>query len=124
MAAVFFMVTMALYFAATVSYLALLLRRADALSTVSLTITSIGFATHTIALVARMVGATGAVPPSIHEALSFFLPLNFVTGFTSWARLSSRSRWFPSCPLLPCLRQCQRSSPCFGPCGFTSHSAC
>ena len=72
MAAVFFMVTMALYFAATVSFLALLLRRADALSTVSLTITSIGFVTHTIALVARMVGATGATQPSIHEALSFF----------------------------------------------------
>src|SRR5574342_1365981 len=72
MAAVFFMVTMALYFAATVSFLALLLRRADALSTVSLTITSIGFVTHTIALVARMVGATGAAQPSIHEALSFF----------------------------------------------------
>jgi cytochrome c-type biogenesis protein CcsB len=72
MAAVFFMVTMALYFAATVSFLALLLRRADALSTVSLTITAAGFTTHTIALVARMVGATGVSPPSIHEALSFF----------------------------------------------------
>ena len=41
MAAVFFMVTMALYFAATVSFLALLLRRADARS---LTITAVGFA--------------------------------------------------------------------------------
>ena len=60
MAAVFFMVTMALYFAATVSFLALLVRRADVLSTVSLTITAVGFATHTIALVARMLGATGA----------------------------------------------------------------
>ncbi len=72
MAAVFFMVTMALYFAATVSYLALLVRRAGALSTISLTITAVGFATHTIALVMRMVGATDASSPSIHEALSFF----------------------------------------------------
>src|SRR5690242_4639928 len=72
MAAVFFMVTMALYFAATVSFLALLVRRADVLSTVSLTITAVGFATHTIALVARMLGATGVSTPSFHEALSFF----------------------------------------------------
>ena len=60
MAAVFFMVTMALYFTATVSFLALLVRRADALSTVALTITAVGFATHTIALVARMLGESGA----------------------------------------------------------------
>src|SRR5690349_18303301 len=72
MAAVFFMITMALYFAATVSFLALLVRRADALSTVSLTITAVGFVTHTIALVARMLTGPGASSPSIHEALSFF----------------------------------------------------
>ena len=72
MAAVFFMVTMALYFAATVSFLALLVRRADALSTFSLTITAVGFATHTVALVTRMLTGPGASSPSIHEALSFF----------------------------------------------------
>ena len=72
MAAVFFMLTMALYFAATVSFLALLVKRSDALSTVSLTITAGGFSTHTIALVARMLAATGASTPSFHEALSFF----------------------------------------------------
>jgi cytochrome c-type biogenesis protein CcsB len=72
MAAVFFMVTMALYFAATVAFLGLLLRRAETLSTVALTITAAGFATHTIALVTRMVGASSASPPSFHEALSFF----------------------------------------------------
>jgi cytochrome c-type biogenesis protein CcsB len=72
MAAVFFMVTMALYFAATVSFLALLVRRADALSTFSLTITAVGFVTHTVALVTRMVTGPGASGPSIHEALSFF----------------------------------------------------
>jgi hypothetical protein len=44
---------MALYFAATVSFLALLVRRADALSTFSLTITAVGCATHTVALVTR-----------------------------------------------------------------------
>ena len=72
MAAVFFMITMALYFAATVSFLALLVRRAESLSTVSLTITSVGFASHTIALVTRMVGGPGASTPGFHEALSFF----------------------------------------------------
>ena len=56
MAAVFFMVTMALYFAATVSFLALLLRRADALSTVSLTITAVGFTTHTIEEAGSQIG--------------------------------------------------------------------
>jgi len=71
MAAVFFMVTMALYFTATMVFLALLLRRAEALSTVALSITATGFATHTLALVARMVGTT-ASPPSFQEALSFF----------------------------------------------------
>jgi len=69
MAAVFFMITMALYFAATVSFLALLVRRADALSTFSLTITAVGFVTHTIALVTRMFVGPGASSPSIHEAL-------------------------------------------------------
>ena len=60
MAAVFFMVTMALYFGATVLFLAYLLRRAEALSTVSLGITAAGFCTHTVAIVARMMGATGS----------------------------------------------------------------
>ncbi len=72
MAAVFFMVTMALYFAATVAFLGLLLRRAEALSTVALGVTSVGFVAHTLALVARMVGAGGGTSPSFHEALSFF----------------------------------------------------
>jgi len=72
MAAVFFMVTMALYFVATVAFLALLLRRAEALSTVALTVTATGFLAHTLALVTRMVGTTSASPPSFHEALSFF----------------------------------------------------
>ena len=71
MAAVFFMVTMTLYFTATMAFFALLLRRAEALSTVALSITATGFATHTLALVARMVGTT-ASPPSFQEALSFF----------------------------------------------------
>ena len=65
MAAVFFMVTMALYFAATVSFLTLLVRRADALSTFSLTITAVGFATHTVellVLVASLVAGRDRLP--------------------------------------------------------------
>jgi cytochrome c-type biogenesis protein CcsB len=72
MAAVFFVVTMVLYFAATVSFLAYLLWPSEALSKVSLSMTAIGFASHTIALVARMIGATDVSPPGFHEALSFF----------------------------------------------------
>lgn len=72
MAAMFFVVTMALYFAATVSFLAYLLWPSESLSKVSLGITAVGFAAHTIALVARMVGATDIAPPGFHEALSFF----------------------------------------------------
>lgn len=72
MGAMFFVVTMALYFAATVSFLAYLLWPLEALSRVSLSMTAVGFASHTIALVARMVGATDVSPPGFHEALSFF----------------------------------------------------
>ena len=72
MAAVFFVVTMALYFAATVSYLAYLLWPSEVLSRVSLGMTAIGFASHSIALVARMIGATDVSPPGFQEALSFF----------------------------------------------------
>ena len=68
MGAMFFVVTMALYFAATVSFLAYLLWPLEALSRVSLSMTAVGFASHTIALVARMVGATDVSPPGFHEA--------------------------------------------------------
>lgn len=71
MAALCFMITMLLYFAATVSFLAYLLRRSEALTKVSLGITAAGFGFHTAALVARMVASTPS-PPSFHEALSFF----------------------------------------------------
>ena len=71
MAAMFFVVTMALYFAATVSYLAYLLWPSEALSKVSLGMTAVGFASHTIALVARMIGAADVSQPGFHEALSF-----------------------------------------------------
>ena len=72
MAAMFFVVTMALYFAATVSFLAYLLWPSEALSKASLGMTAVGFAAHTIALVARMVGTADVSPPGFHEALSFF----------------------------------------------------
>ncbi len=72
MAAVCFMVTMVLYFAATVSFLAYLLRRSEALSNVSLTITAAGFLSHTIGLVIRIVEVSTSAPPSFSDALSFF----------------------------------------------------
>ncbi|MCI0428752.1 MAG: cytochrome c biogenesis protein [Nitrospiraceae bacterium] len=71
MGAMFFVVTMALYFAATVSYLAYLLWPTEALSKVSLGITAVGFTSHSIALAARMIGAADVSPPGFHEALSF-----------------------------------------------------
>jgi cytochrome c-type biogenesis protein CcsB len=72
MAAVCFMITMVLYFVATVSFLAYLLRRSEALTRVSLGLTAAGFASHSLALVARMVATAPPSPPSFHEALSFF----------------------------------------------------
>ena len=72
MAAVFFVVTMGLYFVATISYLAYLIWPSEALSKISLGMTAIGFASHTFALVTRMVGTTDVSPPGFQEALSFF----------------------------------------------------
>ena len=72
MAAMVLVVTLALYFAATVSFLAYLLWPSKVLSKVSLGMTAVGFVAHTIALMARMVGATDVSPPDFHEALSFF----------------------------------------------------
>ncbi|MEQ1680279.1 MAG: cytochrome c biogenesis protein CcsA [Nitrospira sp.] len=72
MAAVCFMVTMVLYFVATMSFLAYLLRRSEALSNVSLAITAVGFISHTVGLVVRMVEVSSTVPPSFSDALSFF----------------------------------------------------
>ncbi|HXV67465.1 MAG TPA: cytochrome c biogenesis protein CcsA [Nitrospira sp.] len=72
MAAIFVMMTMGLYFVATVSFLAYLLRRSEALSKVSLGITALGFLSHTIALVTGMVETSSSSPPSFHAALSFF----------------------------------------------------
>jgi cytochrome c-type biogenesis protein CcsB len=72
MSVIFFMLTMGLYLSGTIGYLAYLLRRSDVLSKVSLGMTAAGFATHTIALVTRMVGPAQAALPSFHEALSFF----------------------------------------------------
>ncbi|MGQ0555967.1 MAG: cytochrome C assembly family protein [Nitrospiraceae bacterium] len=72
MAAICFMVTMILYFVATMSFLAYLLRRSEALSNVSLAITAAGFISHTVALVIRMVEVSSTAPPSFSDALSFF----------------------------------------------------
>ena len=72
MAAGFFMVTMALYFVAAVAFLAYVLRPSEILSHVSLGMTATGFASHTIALGARMSGATEVSLPGFQEALSFF----------------------------------------------------
>ena len=72
MAAMFFVVTMALYFAATVSVLAYLLWPSEVLANVSLGMTATGFAAHTIALGAGMMGDTEISTPGFYEALSFF----------------------------------------------------
>ncbi|MDH4098639.1 MAG: hypothetical protein OEU87_10030, partial [Nitrospira sp.] len=68
MAAVCFMITMALYFLATVSFLTYLLRRSDALSNVSLWITAAGFLFHTAALAARMAATSSSTTPGFYEA--------------------------------------------------------
>ncbi|HSF65904.1 MAG TPA: cytochrome c biogenesis protein CcsA [Nitrospiraceae bacterium] len=68
MAAMLSVVTMVLYFAATVSFLTYLLKPSEVLSNISLGVTATGFAAHTIALGAGMIGAT----PGFYEALSFF----------------------------------------------------
>lgn len=72
MVAVCFMITLVLYIVATVSFLSYSLRRSEALSNVSLGITAAGFASHTVALGARMADASSSAPPSFAEALSFF----------------------------------------------------
>jgi cytochrome c-type biogenesis protein CcsB len=72
MSAMFFVVTMALYFAATVSFLAYLIWPSEVLANVSLGVTATGFASHTIALGAGMIGGTEISTPGFHEALSFF----------------------------------------------------
>lgn len=72
MPAMFFMVTMVLYLAGTGFSLAYLLRRSEALSKVSLGVAGLGFLSHTIALITRMMAA-GHIPlTSFHEAMSFF----------------------------------------------------
>jgi len=72
MSALLFMVTMGLYFVGTIGFLAYLVRRSEWLSKISLGVTSLGFVTHTVALVMRMVGIERSVVPTFHEALSFF----------------------------------------------------
>ena len=56
----FVMATILLYLAGTVCFLVYLLRRSEALSTVSLWLTAAGFTTHTLALFLRMWSGTGA----------------------------------------------------------------
>jgi len=73
MAAVLFMVTMVLYFAAAVSFLVYVLRPSETLSNISLGMTATGFASHTIALGARMSGATEVSLPGFQEACRSFL---------------------------------------------------
>jgi cytochrome c-type biogenesis protein CcsB len=72
MSSLFFMLTMILYFVSTVCYLAYLLRRAESLSKISLWMTALGFATHTVALAARMSAGGHTQLPTFHAALSFF----------------------------------------------------
>lgn len=68
----FFIATIVLYFAGTGFFLAYLLRRSEALSQVSLGVTAVGFLTHTLALLTRMLEAGQVTLASFHEAMSFF----------------------------------------------------
>ena len=88
MDAVFFVVTLALYFAAAVSFLADLLWPSDVLSNLSLGMTATGFASHTIALGARMSVATEVSLPGFQEALSFFSWISHIAevGWNNWSR--------------------------------------
>jgi cytochrome c-type biogenesis protein CcsB len=72
MPVLFFIATVVLYFAGTAFYLAYLLRRSEALSKVSLGITALGFATHSVALVSRLAEVGQGTLTSFHEAMSFF----------------------------------------------------
>ncbi len=72
MPATFFIATIVLYFAGTGFFLAYLLRRSEALSQVSLGVTAVGFLTHTLALLTRMLEAGQVTLASFHEAMSFF----------------------------------------------------
>ena len=95
MAAMFFVVTMALYFAATISFLAYLLWPSEGLSNVSLGMTATGFASHTVALGAGMIGVTEVSTPGFHVALSFLslhITFMFMTAWVFEAR---------HCPILP-----------------------
>ena len=67
----FLLATMVLYLAGTVCFLAYLARKSEALSKVSLGFTAIGFVTHTVALISRMLIDSTPLATS-HEALSFF----------------------------------------------------
>lgn len=72
MTASFFIATTVFYLGGTVLYLAYLMRRSETLSQVSLRVTGIGFATHTLALVARLVAVGPTALASFNEAMSFF----------------------------------------------------
>jgi cytochrome c-type biogenesis protein CcsB len=72
MSIMFFMTTLALYLAGTAFFLAYLVRRSEALSRVSLAVTGLGFLSHTVALVTRMMAADHVPLTSFHEAMSFF----------------------------------------------------
>lgn len=72
MPATFFIATLVFYFIGTGFFLAYLLRRSEALSNVSLGVTAVGFVTHTLALLTRMLEAGQVALASFHEAMSFF----------------------------------------------------
>ena len=68
----FFKVTLLLYFLGTVLFLIQLAGRWEKLSQSSIALAGIGFFSHTLALVSRMIEA-GHIPlTTMHEALSFF----------------------------------------------------
>ena len=72
MSVIFLMTTIVLYFIGTGFFLAYLVRRSEALSRVSLIITGIGFLSHSMAVVARMMADNHVLLTSSHDAISFF----------------------------------------------------
>src|SRR6185503_13081152 len=119
MAAMFFVVTMALYFAATISFLAYLLWPSEGLSNVSLGMTATGFASHTVALGAGMIGATEVSTPGFHIALSF-LSWSFAIVCMYLARLLSPWHCFRWSLPQRCRKQLRRLRRYLEPCGSMS----
>lgn len=72
MTAWFFIATLVCYLAATILFLAYLMRRSETLSKVSLGIAGLGFVTHSVALVIHVLAEGSGALGSFQQAMSFF----------------------------------------------------